>query len=1595
VAYPVWVGGKQVWEGNAGDIFGDGTARFEGTAAGGTLALSNAVITNTVAYQSGTEWTAGIYAGDGFDLAISLDGSNRVENAKQCGSGIRAQGNLSLGGAGSLTAESGDTGIESDRTLRIEGATVAASGYYGLWSSGNIVLTNATVSATGSDCSICARGSATFAGESCVEATATASDGYAIFADDGITVGAELRLVEPDGGGLDESREYFLDAGGNTARRVLLESSVAYDLWVGGVQVCSTNAGDILGDGSAWFEGTAAGGTLALSNAVITNGVAYDGGVATAGIYAGNGFDLTISLDGTNRVENAREYGDGITAKGNLSLGGAGSLTVESEYTGISADGSIVLSNATVSATGSYGGIYAEGYVAFAGECRVEATADNWYAVFAGGGITMEDRIGVARPVGGKKSNNGKTITDAAGNTATNAIVAYFYQPTVVGGSTTNTFSAAGFPVEIVASTPDEGEAFVQWSSDDGVAFADAGAGQTWFTMPASNVTVTAVSAEIVITWEGETEYTYTGSAITPGFTVSLTNVDLHVGTNYVASWADNTNAGTATVSVSLTNRPSGVQTNTFRIKPKPLEDGMVQVILPDAGWCTYDGTAQQPGVAVSWNGRTLEAGTDYEIEGWTNNVNAGEGTVTVRGKGNFTGRASAPFAIAKRSVTLTSASAEKTYDATPLATNAVAVGGDGFAEGEGATFEVTGSRTDVGTSSNLFTYALADGTLAGNYDIATGYGTLRVMSAEIRIAMADRTLEYNGEMQYGWDRTDAGKETVTGLKNNETVSIGYVTASGTDAGSYDNGAYDAGSLVIRDGNRDVTANYVLKGAMAGTLAISRRSIANATIADIEPQIFDGTPPTPVPTVTDGEPNIITENDYVVRYEGNEGVGTATVILEGVGNYTGTNSATFAVRWRSETEGGTEWSYRTDQGGGSSATVTGADPAEGDLAVPETLGGLPVAGIGEGAFAGATNLTSITIPDGVKDIGEEAFAGCTALTNVWIGTGIETVGTNAFAGCDALETLWLPAAQQGTGLLDAAGLPDTCEVHWYGTQVVTFDANGGTCATATKEAEFGPGAMYGALPVPVRADWAFLGWFDDADGGTEVTAESAVTEETTRTLWAHWKRDTWTVVFNANGGTGTMQKQAISCGVATRLAANAFKKSGCTFLGWAETKGGKVAYADKAQVKDLAAPGGSVTVYAKWGHKVRFDATGGRVSPASKLVGHDEAIGQMPVPVRKGFTFLGWWTKADGGTLFTESRTVPRDLTVYARWTKTVKTVKFDPCGGTVSTTSKQVRYDPATGTQPIGKMPTPRRAGKFVWLGWYTTRTGGTVFTEDRTVPRDLTLYARWKTAWKVVFDANGGTCDTRSLLVQKSRCIAKLPAASRSGFKFVGWYTAKTGGTKITTSTPIRKDRTVYARWTAAWTVTFDANGGTCATTSRVVKKGAAVGTLPTATRDGWKFLGWYTAKSGGSRVAATTKVNANRTFYAHWERKAAKKTPDGVEKAPPAPAVAAGQPVCIAVTASGGGDASAVADGDGTTSWTPGTAAGSWVVLTFAAPRTVEDVEVVGRNLPEGTRFLLSEDADGWTEELPGKALYLWVAFPAGDGPLSVAEIRVLPR
>ena len=140
------------------------------------------------------------------------------------------------------------------------------------------------------------------------------------------------------------------------------------------------------------------------------------------------------------------------------------------------------------------------------------------------------------------------------------------------------------------------------------------------------------------------------------------------------------------------------------------------------------------------------------------------------------------------------------------------------------------------------------------------------------------------------------------------------------------------------------------------------------------------------------------------------------------------------------------------------------------------------------------------------------------------------------------------------------------------------------------------------------------------------------------------------------------------------------------------------------------------------------------------------------------------------------------------------------------------------------------------------------------------------------VTFNANGGTVNPTTRSVPPGTAVGALPTPTRDGFSFAGWFntSAQTGGTQFGAGSIISADTTMWARWTAAnCTVTFNANGGTVSPTTRSVSPGTAVGALPTPTRDGFTFAGWFntSAQTGGVQFTAASVINADTTMWARW--------------------------------------------------------------------------------------------------------------------------------
>jgi uncharacterized repeat protein (TIGR02543 family) len=464
---------------------------------------------------------------------------------------------------------------------------------------------------------------------------------------------------------------------------------------------------------------------------------------------------------------------------------------------------------------------------------------------------------------------------------------------------------------------------------------------------------------------------------------------------------------------------------------------------------------------------------------------------------------------------------------------------------------------------------------------------------------------------------------------------------------------------------------------------------------------------------------------------------------------------------------------------------------------------------------------------------------------------------------------WYTALSGGTKVTSTTIVTNTSShnlyAHWtVNTYTVNFNVNGGTCSTLSKTVTYGE--TYGTLPTPTRSGYTFSGWYTEASGGTKVVASSTYANTSNQILYAHWKGNSYTITFDANGGTCDTATKSVTCG-STYGTLPTPTREGYTFEGWYASTTGTAKISDTTKVTIS----NNQTLYAHWSVKqctVAFYVNGGSCDTEDMTVTYGATYGTLPTATKTGYTFDGWYTELDGGTKVTADTKVTTTHNLYAHWVANEYTLSFNVNGGTCSTTSKAIAYESI-----YGPLPTPTRAG-YTFSGWYTSATGGTQVTSGTTCNTvgNQVVYAHWTAnTYTVTFNANTGKCSTASKKVTYGGTYGTLPIPTKDNYTFDGWYTsASSDGTQVlnTTTCNVASNQTLYAHWKANTnTITFDANGGTCTTKTVEILYGEVYGELPTATREGYTFDGWFTSKGGAINVTSTSLTTGDTTLYAHW--------------------------------------------------------------------------------------------------------------------------------
>ncbi len=381
--------------------------------------------------------------------------------------------------------------------------------------------------------------------------------------------------------------------------------------------------------------------------------------------------------------------------------------------------------------------------------------------------------------------------------------------------------------------------------------------------------------------------------------------------------------------------------------------------------------------------------------------------------------------------------------------------------------------------------------------------------------------------------------------------------------------------------------------------------------------------------------------------------------------------------------------------------------------------------------------------------------------------------------------------------------------------------------------------------------------------------------------------NTYTVHFDANGGTGTVADQAFTYGVAQTLTANAFTRTGYTFAGWnTKVDGSGDSYADGAEVNNLTTTNiGTVNLFAKWTpitYNITYNLNGGtnaEGNPATYTI-QSTAI-TLSAPTRTGYTFAGWTgTGLDAATTsvtIASGSTGDREYT--ATWTPITYDITYNLNGGT------NAEGNSATYTIESSdiKLSAPTRTG-YTFAGWTGTdlseATTSVTIASGSTGDREYT--ATWTiNNYTISYNLNGGTVATENPATYTIESDAiTLVNPTRTGYTFAGWTV--TDLSEATTSVTIASGSTGDREYTANWTpisynIRFDDNGGTGTVPDAMNFTYGEAQNLPsdTFTKGYFTSVGWNTAADGSGNSYTlgqsvqnlTATAGANITLYAQW--------------------------------------------------------------------------------------------------------------------------------
>lgn len=197
---------------------------------------------------------------------------------------------------------------------------------------------------------------------------------------------------------------------------------------------------------------------------------------------------------------------------------------------------------------------------------------------------------------------------------------------------------------------------------------------------------------------------------------------------------------------------------------------------------------------------------------------------------------------------------------------------------------------------------------------------------------------------------------------------------------------------------------------------------------------------------------------------------------------------------------------------------------------------------------------------------------------------------------------------------------------------------------------------------------------------------------------------------------------------------------------------------------------------------------------------------------------------------------------------------------------------DKGTTLDETSKPANPEKEG-YVFAGWYTNVDLTDKYNFDLPVTADLKLYAKFEESVAVETQTVTFMKDAETLfdtsVVKKGNTVGVPAEPTNDGYSFAGWYTDVKCTTAYDFNLPVNTDITLYAKWLAKYTVSFDTDGGSTVNLQTVVTGNKATKPAVNPTKKGYNFVGWYTDNTYTTEFDfENTIITDNTTIYAKFE-------------------------------------------------------------------------------------------------------------------------------